>query len=447
MQEDYNSESFLRRLKLYLFIFVLMIGFSHTWAVRDSVDPDGVSYLDVGNAYFNGNYSGAINANGYWSPFYPLIQGLSNYLFNPSIDSESLFIHLVNFVIYIFSFLAFKFFFAQLMSKIDTENKELTTLNLVTFPKWAWITIGHFLFIWSSMNLITISKVTPDMCVSVFIYLISGLLLKISNNKTSIIDFIFFGLFLALSYFSKAAMLLIALIYVLVLFFMTIRQKSNLLKPLIALVVFLLVSAPYISELSKAKGHFTFSETGKLVYSFRMEDTYFCWMGGLKGCNGVLHPAKKIFDKPNTYEFGSPIIGSYPIWFDPTYWYGGLSANFNLIKQLKILVKSFERGLDLFIEMQGFLIASFSILLIYSSLKFKDICKLWFLIVPSFFTIFMYSLIDLQNRYLGAFICILWISLFYSIKLKNTDESKKLLNSVSVVLILFFMINSIKICH
>ena len=54
----------------------------------------------------------------------------------------------------------------------------------------------------------------------------------------------------------------------------------------------------------------------------------------------------------------------------------------------------------------------------------------------------MYSLIDFQYRYLGAFMTVFWLSLFYSIKLPNTKESKKLLESISIVLIVFFIITS-----
>lgn len=430
--EDLNSESFLKRLRFYFIILIVFIGIAQAWTTRDSMYPDGISYLDIGDAYFSGDFKSAINANGYWSPLYCLIQGFANYIFNPSVDFHSLFVRLVNFIIYILSFIAFNFFFIEFLKKIENEKD-----NLTTFPKWAWVSIGYSLFMWTSTNMIGLSMVTPDMCVSGIVYLISGLILKIEQNKSNIFTYILIGLLLSLNYLTKAAMFPLAFIYLLVIFFL----KKNFLNTLIALLVFLAVSSPYIYELSKAKGHLTFSETGKLVYSFRMDETYNCWMEGLKGCEGITHPAKRIFTEPNIYDFSNPISGSYPIWFDPSYWYNGLNPKFDLEKQFKILSKSLERYMDFFIALQGFLIAAFAILLICSN-KIKDIFKTWYFIIPTICTIGMYSLIDFQYRYLGAFMTVLWMSLFYSIKLPDTKESKKLFESISIVLIAFLIITS-----
>lgn len=431
--EDLNSEAFLKRLRFYFLILIVFVGISQAWATKDSMYADGISYLDVGDAYFKGDFKSAINANGYWSPLYCLIQGFAYYIFNPSIDFHSLFVRLVNFVLYILAFLAFNFFFNELLKKIDNEKNEL-----ITFPKWAWISIGYLLFLWSSTNLIGLSMITPDMCVSGFIYLISGLILRIEQNKSNLFTYILIGLFLGLNFLTKAAMFPLGFIYLFTIFFI----KRNFLNTFIALIVFLAVSTPYIYELSKAKGHLTFSEVGKLNHSYRMNDTYNCWMEGLKGCEQVIHPAKRIFTEPNVYEFSKPISGSYPIWFDPTYWFDGLHAKFSLEKQLKILSKSFREYINLFLEMQGFLIAGFLILFINSNQKIKDIFRAWYFIIPSVCIIMTYTLISIEYRLVGGFIVLIWFSLFSSIKLPNTKESKKLLESVSIVLIIFLLITS-----
>lgn len=431
--EEMNSEAFLKRLSFYFFILIAFVGISQAWSTRDSMYADGISYLDVGDAYFNGDFKSAINANGYWSPIYCLIQGFANYIFKPSINFHSIFIRLVNFAIFILCFFSFNFFFQEFLKKVDDKKD-----SSITFPKWGWIVFGYSLFLWTSTNMIGLSMITPDMCVSGIIYAISGLMLKIERNKSNIFTYILLGLLLSLNYLTKAAMFPMAFIYLIIIFFL----RKNFLNTLIATVVFLAASSPYIYELSTAKGHPTFSETGKLVYSFRMDETYNCWMGELKGCEQTTHPAKKIFSNPNIYDFSTPISGSYPIWFDPTYWFDGLSAKFDLNKQLKILAKSFERGLDLFLQMQGFLITSFIILFLYSNKKAKDILQGWYFIIPTLCTIGMYSLIDFQYRYLGAFITTLWLVLFYSIQLPNTKESKKLLESISIVLAIFLIITS-----
>ena len=49
------------------------------------------------------------------------------------------------------------------------------------------------------------------------------------------------------------------------------------------------------------------------------------------------HPTRKIFDAPPVYEFGYPVGGTYPVWYDPTYWYEGGVSHFDFRKQLRVV--------------------------------------------------------------------------------------------------------------
>ena len=51
-----------------------------------------------------------------------------------------------------------------------------------------------------------------------------------------------------------------------------------------------------------------------------------------------MHPTRKVFDRPAIYEFGSdPVGGTYPIWYDPSYWHEGETPHFDLRGQLRVL--------------------------------------------------------------------------------------------------------------
>jgi len=52
-----------------------------------------ISYLDVGDTYFRGDWAAAIN--GYWSPLYSWCLGLALYVLKPSIWWEFITVHLV----------------------------------------------------------------------------------------------------------------------------------------------------------------------------------------------------------------------------------------------------------------------------------------------------------------------------------------------------------------
>ena len=43
----------LRNLDLALLVVTMLLGFLHAWASGHSMNPDGMSYLDVGDAFYN----------------------------------------------------------------------------------------------------------------------------------------------------------------------------------------------------------------------------------------------------------------------------------------------------------------------------------------------------------------------------------------------------------
>jgi hypothetical protein len=55
-----------RRLKMLFWCVALLAGFLQAWAGRHSMTSDGMAYLDMGDAYWRGDWTMAVNA--YWSP-------------------------------------------------------------------------------------------------------------------------------------------------------------------------------------------------------------------------------------------------------------------------------------------------------------------------------------------------------------------------------------------
>ena len=168
MQEEIS----IKKIRFQFLLIVLMIGFCHAISTRNSVDPDGVSYLDVGDAYFHLGFQNAVNS--YWSPLYSWMQGLFLFLFKVTPSSEPLAVHIVNLIIFLLSYAAFIFFLNGFI-EVQKEKHD-------SFPEWVWVVLGNCLFIWSSTNMITISILTPDMCVAGIIYFIISLLVSPFSN-------------------------------------------------------------------------------------------------------------------------------------------------------------------------------------------------------------------------------------------------------------------------
>src|SRR5688500_8383328 len=85
--------------KTLFWLVAILLGGLQAWQGRYPIDADGVSYLDIADAYMRGDWRNAINA--YWSPLYSWILGLVLHLARPSSFWESSVVRLVNFAIFL----------------------------------------------------------------------------------------------------------------------------------------------------------------------------------------------------------------------------------------------------------------------------------------------------------------------------------------------------------
>src|SRR5262245_3270190 len=94
-----------QRLRAIFWLLATVVGILHVLAGFSYMDGDGMSYLDVGDAYVRGDW----NINAYWSPLYPYIIGLALFFLKPSPFWEFPVVHLVNFIIYLCALGCFDF--------------------------------------------------------------------------------------------------------------------------------------------------------------------------------------------------------------------------------------------------------------------------------------------------------------------------------------------------
>src|SRR5262245_20338502 len=106
-----NRHASLRILKIVFWIIALSLGLIQAWFHRFAMNPDGVSYLDIGDRFWSGHWSALIN--GYWSPVYGFLLGLALKVLKPTAYWEFPVVHLVNFLIYVVALCCFEFFLSE----------------------------------------------------------------------------------------------------------------------------------------------------------------------------------------------------------------------------------------------------------------------------------------------------------------------------------------------
>ena len=330
----YNGQRCSHRLERTLIVISICLGVIHTWVGRYSMSPDGISYLDVGSAFLRRDWSGAFNA--YWSPLYAWILGSVIGSLKPSPKWEFPLVHLVNFAIFLVALVAFKFFLRSL-SEYFKQKPEFLNGQRESLPEWSFILLSYATFWWCTLELTPIYEVTPDLGVSACVYFATGLLLRIRQTPTPG-RFALLGLILGVGYWVKAALFPLAIVYLIVMYLWN-RRYPNRSQVGVAVLVFLVTSAPLFLVLSIQKRHFTFGDSGRLNYAWAVAPRTFWrnWQGEEPGSGKPLHPTRQLLRSPRLFAFDGPIIGTYPPWLDPSYWNEGLQWHFSPRAQLEVL--------------------------------------------------------------------------------------------------------------
>lgn len=391
-----------RALKAAFRVVALLVGFLQAWAYRFYIEPDGVNYLGIADAYLRHDWISAIN--GYWSPLYSWLLAGVKWLFAPSAYWESTALHLLNLVLYLVALLCFEFFLDRLLALL--ADRFSGSAGGQELPDWAWWTLGYVVFLVVSLKLITLSTDTPDMALAALLFLAGGLLIDIAILPADTFRHATFGVVLGVAYLTKSVMFPLSFVYFAASLFARGGWKKPDLRAVAGLAAFLIVSSPFVIALSRAKGHLTFGETGKIAYLAQVTPP--------QPAAGFPHHIKQLFVNPAVYEYDTPFASAYPAWHDSSYWWAGVTVRFSLHDQLRVIARSAASYFHL-LSVEKEWIAGLMVLAIFAgawSAHAKTWLALWFLWIPSVAMLALYSLVLVESRYVAVAMATVWISLF-----------------------------------
>ena len=419
------------RIRAAAWAVALLLGFTQAWRSRHAMNPDGVSYLDIADAYIAADWSAAINE--YWSPLYSWILGAATLLTRPSPYWESTVVHLVNFGIYALCLGSFELLITRLIRALRHDGTPGGDRSSGGTDEWAWRLLGYSLFLWSALALISVTAVTPDMCVAALTYLACAILLGPNDRVTGWWPSFALGLTLGLAYLAKAAMLPLAFVFIASTFVAwRMPWRVSLRRVGLAAAGFALLAAPFVVAMSKAKGRPTWGAVARIAYAWCIDGavpSIHCDAeAGERGT--VIHATRQISDVPAIYEFASPIAGSYPPWYDPSYWYDGVRSRLAPSRLLsRLLVHSLE-----YLRFLAPVVTAFAILW-WASGKFAVRHGAWrqfaTLTLPAAAALVMYGAVYIQPRYVGPFLVLLSLGAFASVRL-NLGSGAPVLRGAAV---------------
>src|SRR5438876_7170447 len=429
-----NEKFLVRHVRVIFWCVAVLFGFLQAWNNRHVMNSDGICYLDLSDAYLQGGWKMLVN--GHWSPFYPWLLAVARLLLRPSGYWEFTTVHLVNFLIYVFAAGAFEFLLRELLACQTSSHQQKEGDPLAP---WAFRSIAYLIFLWLSLTLITLERKSPDMLMSIFVYLGIALLLRIRRHPANWSAFAVLGVVMGLGYLAKAPMFPLAFVFFGAALFAGGHLRTMIPRTLFAFVLFALICAPLVIGLSRMKGRFTFGESGKWNYLTEINGAGPVWyMQEVGTANGkFVHPPQKIFNFPPVYAFVGPVGGTLPVWYDPSYWIEGAEPRFDRHRQLAKSFRNLGVYFDLVFAREGALLVGFVALCwLGAHGEPGRIFREWPVWIPALAALGMYVVVLVQERYVAAFLIVLWVMLFSTVRLPAEGGSPPVAIGVTLALAL-----------
>jgi hypothetical protein len=384
---------------------VLLMGARCAFAGRDlPVGADGLAYLDVARAYVRHDWHTAVN--GYWGPLYAWLLAIAMRFLHPGIRAEFALARALNFVLFATALYAFSKFWravAEWSKPIDDHETSIPVASPL-----AWILLGYLFFIvnfaWS------VDVVNPDILVAAIVFAIATLLFKLHDRREhGLGPYAWLGLLLAIGYYAKAILLYFALFVLAAIVIQGFRSRS-LLRPLAAILVFVVLVSPFVVIVSRALGHFTAGDSGRLNYAWFVNGPETkTWMSDSSGAPVPFYPGAIALDSPRVFRLPSIDGITYAPWYDAARFDKRSHPAVDLRGQLRQLAINLRYVREQLFGAGAALSVPLLILVWYGPrASLRNFASTWFCTLPAFAVIGMYLLVHLVPRFVLGFSLLLW---------------------------------------
>jgi hypothetical protein len=422
---------------------VLACGATTCYTYRHMITSDGVSYADLADRYAAGRWSETVN--GHWSRLYPFLLSIPLRLLHPTRYTENLYFHAVNMVLFAAALVSFHFLLREIIEWQRIESSKLSTISWT--PK-QFTLAGYALFAYI-LRMVSPGYITPDIGVVAVSILATAILVRMTRISDKRWPAAMLGLLLGVGYLMKSILMVFS-VGCLAALCLIYRGRKRVQTVAIVAAGLIVVSAPNIIQLSKREGRLTFSESGRLVEMWQADGTSFVDLDPRGDVAGIAkHPPRQIFSHPNAYEFATPIVATYPPWFDPAYWHQGLSPKFDPKGEAYALRVTGTYYLHALLVRKAPLLILLSCLLILQQRSQVPYRWRWaFWLVPCLLPLAAYAALFADDRYIGGFLLLAVVVTLGSIQLPDTPFMERAFSRVALwltlVLALFVAFSTIR---
>jgi hypothetical protein len=438
----------LRRLWPLCCLLTILVTFGYALWDPYQIDGDAVAYMDIGDLLRSHQWAGTVNA--YWHPLYPATLAFGHRLFHATRFTELHAYYIVNFGIFLLEMLAIvSFTDAVILLREQRATASTEAPNRFVLDKYMLRYLGLALLVISSQRELSIGKVRPDALLQAFLLL--GLAALLRHLATSQLRYAaLMGIVFGMAYLTKSFAFLFTLACVASLVaFRWLWQRHSLARiaaaAALSLLCFVAVAGPYIAALSKQKGHFDFGDSGTLNYAWYVGGTEKMHLQNghpeLYGSSEVhlKHPNQVLVTSPLVVSYKQLPYGTYPDWFDASYWNDQIKTHMNPKGELHAIKRNVELTVRYLLNHPETL-ALFAVLLLLGARP--DLCRRFtgngFWVVPLLLGIaiwMIYGMVNVEERYVTIGYIVVIVPLFAALRPKDPARSEFLSASTSALVV------------
>jgi len=349
-QKDHLEETAISTLLRRFFPFYCALAALATfgYALYDGyqIDGDAVAYMDLGDLLRAHHWAGIVN--GYWHPMYPAFLALGHMLLGATPATELRAYYFVNFGIFLLGMVAIVCFTDSLARLRETAGQRISESASqrasYLLDRTMLRYLGLALLVIASQRELSMGKVRPDALLQAFLlFAIAALLTHLASGRLRYAALM--GVALGCAYLTKSFAFVFAFLCIIALaLFRWIWLRHGLMRilsaALIAFTCFVVVAGPYVAALSHQRHRFDFGDSGTLNYAWYVGGTEKMHLQptqtGQFGSSEVdlKHPEKELMHTPLVLSYAEMPYGTYPDWFDTTYWNEQIKPHFSLRQDL-----------------------------------------------------------------------------------------------------------------
>jgi hypothetical protein len=175
--EQRNRESQSLKTRWFFRFVAVSMALARIVAARNTIGPDPRAYMELARAILRHDW--AMVPNAYWSALYPWLLAAAMWVFKPSLRQEFPLAHALALPTYLVCIASFEFFWTALLQFRDASAERRGLSGTVIPAAQMWV-LGYSLFLWMTIGGL-ILLINPDVCVTAIALLAAGLLIRIGN--------------------------------------------------------------------------------------------------------------------------------------------------------------------------------------------------------------------------------------------------------------------------